>query len=103
MFYSHVYGQDPPDTKRHKGQEVTGNDAATAQSESADQPASSVAKADAQAVPMEVSFASAGAQDVNAINDSGETMAATSASPQQIQVFSHASQHQKTSAHPILA
>ena len=82
-----VYGQEPPDAKRHRSQDVTGSGAAAAPSGSADQSAPSVDKAHAQAVPMEVSFASAGAQDVNAINDIGETMAATSASTQQTQVL----------------
>ncbi|BDA40979.1 Squamous cell carcinoma antigen recognized by T-cells 3 [Coccomyxa sp. Obi] len=78
--------QELPSAKRHKSQDVTGTDAATAPSGSADESTAPVAKADAQAVPMEVSFASAGAQDVKSINDSGETMAATSASPQETQV-----------------
>ncbi len=79
--------QEPREAKRHRGDEAAADAAASTSSGPEEQAASVAAMGDGPAVPMEATFASAGAQDVNAINETGDTLAETSAPPQQPQVL----------------
>lgn len=80
-----MLSQEPRVAKRQRGGDI--DSSAAGPSGAAQQQGSGAANGDAPAEHMDISFASAGPQDVNTINETGSTMAAAaSAPPQQPQV-----------------
>lgn len=79
-------GQEPRENKRHRGEDGRAGAPAADPFGIVEHSEPVTAEEDGQADHMEVNFPSSGAQDVNAINETGDTMAARPAPPQQPQV-----------------